>query len=80
MYVYMYVHSTWYVRSTYVTPPEPLGGRPPKRKSRAKESKMSSTDTTKKPTNQKTIYTKTKYTQTPDPPPYSGRLRLVLII
>ena len=54
----------------------PLGaqGFQKKAQSRAKESKMSSKDTQRKPTNQKTIHTQTKYTQTPDPPPYSGRL------
>ena len=33
-----------------------------------------------KPTNHKTIYTQAKYTQTPDPPPYSGRLIIYIYI
>ena len=42
----------------------------------SKESKMSAKDIPMRPTNHKTIYTQAKYTQTPDPPPYSGRLVL----
>ena len=41
---------------------------------------MSSKDTQRRPTNHKTIYTSAKYTQTPNPPPYSGRLVIILII
>ena len=40
----------------------------------SKESKMNAKDIPMRPTNHKTIYTQAKYTQTPDPPPYSGRL------
>ena len=35
---------------------------------------MSAKDIPMRPTNHKTIYTQPKYTQTPDPPPCSGRL------
>ena len=33
-----------------------------------------------RPTNHKTIYTQAKYTQTPDPPPYSGRLVMCALL
>ena len=47
----------------------------PKKSSKsAQGEKKESKGTQRRPRNHKTIYTQTKYTQTPDPPPYSGRL------
>ena len=48
--------------------------------SRPKERKRTSEDTPRRATNHKTIYTYTEYTQTPDPPPYSGRLVMMVLI
>ena len=63
---------------------EPLGS-PRRRKGsqkaaqpHPKESKMSSKDSQRRPANHKTIYTYTEYTQTPDPPPYSCRLVIII--
>ena len=42
-----------------------------------KEKQRRSKHTQRRTTNHKPIYTYTKYTQTPDPPPYSGRLLVI---
>ena len=47
---------------------------PKKNQKSAQERKRASKGTQRRPTNHKTIYTQTEYTQTPDPPPHSGRL------
>ena len=75
-------------RGTKVTPrrapwePKALQRLPkgsPKSSQGEQNGKMSSKDNQMRPTNDKTIYTSAKYTQTPDPPPYSGRLVGIVI-
>ena len=72
-------------RGTKMTPrrapwePKVPQGSQKEAQSRPKENKGSSKDNQMRPTNHKTIYTQAKYTQTPDPPPYSGRLVYIYI-